>query len=242
MMDMHQLEAFGVYRAERVPSGIRLDELLKKETCLLFLDQYRKDITAPNLAVAASLFMKQYARKVVASTLYSLGVYNCTLSLPIQACTFSKERKLCVQEGMCQWQEWVQSEREAWRETVLRDLFSSHVTPMIDALHHTTGLSSAILWENVAIRVNSVYRKTLASEENEERRKQLASDFYFLKQADGTLFRLKRNPMKSYLKLANDGSDPYRRTCCLYHRLKEDKEGIGYCGNCPIRKSVSYKK
>ncbi|MBB6451080.1 ferric iron reductase protein FhuF [Geomicrobium halophilum] len=236
-MNIEQLESFGVKRKNQHTSGIPIVDLLTEEVCHSFLQQYMEDIKAPNKKVAASLFMKQYARFTVASTLYSMGAYNCALSLPMQACMFSSERKLCVQEEACPFKQWEQWDREAWRENLLRELFSYHITPMVSVFKDTTRVSSNILWENVAVRVNSVYRKALANEPSPEKQWQLTSDFYYLKQADGSLFQWERNPIRSYLKIDPDSTNThYRQTCCLYHRLEEDPEGIGYCNNCPIGK------
>ncbi|WP_160112573.1 IucA/IucC family C-terminal-domain containing protein [Salicibibacter kimchii] len=234
-MSIEQIESFGVKRVDEHTSGFLVADLLDEETCHSFLRQHMEDIKAPNKKVAASLFMKQYTRFVVASTLYSIGTYNCALSLPVQACMFSRERKLCVQERACPFQKWEHWEREGRREQLLRELFSYHITPMISVLNNTTRVSANILWENVAVRVNSLYRKALANEPSQERQWQLTNDFYYLKHADGDLFKWEGNPIRAYLKNVPDSTSMhYRQTCCLYHRLEEDPEGIGYCNNCPI--------
>ncbi|QDI92531.1 ferric iron reductase [Salicibibacter halophilus] len=239
-LNIEQLESFGVKRKDQHTLGVPIIELLNEEVCHSFLLRYMEDIKAPNKKVAASLFMKQYARSVVASTLHSIGSYNCALSLPTHACMFSNERKLCVQEGSCRFQAWEQGEREAWRESLLRELFSYHITPLIGVLRNTSRVSVHILWENVAVRVNSVYRKALAAETCQERKKQLSSDFYYLQDAEGDLFQWDQNPISPYLKSPPDSSAThYRQTCCLYHRLKEDPEGIQFCNNCPIGKKVT---
>jgi ferric iron reductase protein FhuF len=46
--------------------------------------------------------------------------------------------------------------REQWRENVLHDLFSSHIMPVLEILKKTTRIPSSILWENIAIRINSI--------------------------------------------------------------------------------------
>lgn len=53
----------------------------------------------------------------------------------------------------------------------------------------------------------------------------------------GNLFDLQENPLKQYLKIGDELKiSPYRKTCCMYHRLEEDVEEIGYCHNCLLRK------
>lgn len=93
-----------------------------------------------------------------------------------------------------------------------------------------------ILWENIAIRINSIYRKILAKELDPVKIERLNSDFIFLKTARGDLFNLEENPIKHYLKIGEELKlNPFRKTCCMYYKLEEDVEGIGYCGNCPVK-------
>jgi ferric iron reductase protein FhuF len=162
--------------------------------------------------------------------------FNCVLNLPVKACALTKERKLCIQAGMCKWQEVKRMKREQWRENVLRDLFSSHITPVLNILKKTSHVPSSILWENVAVRINSIYRKILAKELDPVKIERLNSDFNFLKNVSGNLFNLKENPIKHYLKIGEElRLNPCRKTCCMYYKLEEDVEGIGYCSNCPIK-------
>jgi ferric iron reductase protein FhuF len=88
--------------------------------------------------------------------------FNAALNLPVKACALNKERKLCIEAGKCSWQEPKNVEREQWSENVLCAVFSENITPVLDILQKTSGIPSSILWENVAVRINSVYRKTLA--------------------------------------------------------------------------------
>ncbi|MFK2827169.1 IucA/IucC family C-terminal-domain containing protein [Bacillus sp. B190/17] len=235
-MILNELKAFGIYLEHDSVMEIELTDLLNEETCLSFLQTQMTEIKAPNLSVTASMFSKRYAYLVVSSTLYCMLEFNCVLNFPVNACTLSKERKLYIQEDICKWQEVKSMTREHWCENVLRHLFSSHITPILDMLKTTTRVSSAILWENVAVRINSIYKKTLAKELNPDKIERLNSDFNFLKNASGELFNLKENPIKPYLKIGEELKvTPYRRTCCMYHKLMKDPEGIGYCGNCPIK-------
>ncbi|WP_191991905.1 IucA/IucC family C-terminal-domain containing protein [Bacillus aerolatus] len=235
---MNELKNFDIHVQHERPKEIAITDLLNEEKCLSFLKKQMIEIKAPNLSVAASMFSKRYAYLVVSSTLYSMAAFNCALHLPVKACALSKERKLCIQADMCKWQEVKSMEREQWRENVLRSLFSSHITPVLNILNKTSRIPASILWENVAIRINSIYRKTLAKELDPLKIERLNSDFHFLKNASGDLFHLKENPIQHYLKIGEELTlNPYRKTCCLYYKLEEDVEGIGHCGNCPMKRS-----
>jgi ferric iron reductase protein FhuF len=233
---MNELRAFDIHLEHEKPEEIAITDLLNEEKCLAFLQNQMIEIKAPNLSVAASMLSKRYAYLVVSSTLFSMVEFNCALNLPLKACALSKERKLCIQLGLCKLQEVKSMEREQWREKVLRDLFSDHITPVLKILQKTSRVPSSILWENVAIRINSIYRKTLAKELGPLKVERLNSDFNFLKSASGDLFNLKENPIKHYLKIGEELSlNPCRKTCCMYYKLEEDVEGIGYCSICPIK-------
>lgn len=233
---LNKLKAFDIYLEHESPKDIAIVDLLNEEKCLLFLQRKMLEIKAPNIIVAASMLSKRYAYLVVSSTLYSMVEFNCALNLSVKACSLGKDRKLCIQEGMCKWQEVEGMKREHWRERVLRNLFSSHITPVLEVLKKTSRINSSILWENVAIRINSTYRKLLAKELDSVTVYRLYDDFNFLRSASGDLFNLEKNPIKHYLKIGEELKvNPSRKTCCMYYKLDEDVEGIGYCSNCPVK-------
>lgn len=230
-----ELKAFDIHINCELTKGIRIVDLLDKRNCISFLEELMIEINAPNLSVTASMLAKRYAFLVVSSSLFTMAEYNSALSLPVDACTLSTNRHLYIQSNKCKWQEVKTKEREQWREVVLRDLFSSHITPFIETLNKSNRIPLSILWENTAVRINSVYRKALARDLPPIKTERINSDFNFLKNAPGELFDLKENPISSYLKIGEElKNNPYRKTCCLYYKLKEDAEGINHCSNCLI--------
>lgn len=236
---MNKLKAFNIHLEHEKIKEIEMSDLLNEEKCRVFLQKLMLEIKAPNLSVAASMFSKRYAYLIVASTLFSMVEHNRVLKIPVNACGLSKERELCIQLECCSLEETTNLKREQWREDVLRFLFSEHITPVINILQKTSRLSPLVLWENIAIRINSIYRKMLSTDLDFDKIEHLNSDFQFLKNAQGDLFNLKENPIKQYLKIGLElKQNPYRRTCCMYYLLEEDAEGIGYCGVCPIKKKL----
>lgn len=233
-MVMKELKTFDILLEHDGPREISITDLLNEEKCLSYLQKQMIEIKSPNLSVAASMLSKRYAYLVVSPTLYSMVEFDGVLQLPIKACALTKDRKLCIQSDMCKWQAVKEMEREQWRENVLRDLFSLHITPVFNILKRTSRVPSSILWENAAVRINSIYRKILAKGLDPVKGERLYNDFHFLKNASGSLFNLIENPIKPYLKMGEElRINPYRKTCCMYYQLKEDVEGIGYCSNCP---------
>ncbi|MBM7583513.1 ferric iron reductase protein FhuF [Bacillus pakistanensis] len=236
-MVMKELKNFDISIEDAGTEKVMVSELLMGEKCLTFLQNQMNEINAPNLAVTASMVSKRYAFLVVSSTLYCIVKFNCAPGLSIYTCALSNERKLSIQSMTCKWWEMDHMDREQWREKALHDLFSLHITPFLNILNQSSRVSLSILWENVAIRINSIYRKTLEKELDPVKIERLKSDFHFLKNANGALFNLKENPIKKFLKIGEElKSNPYRKTCCMYYRLEKGVEGIGYCSNCPVKR------
>jgi len=232
------LKPFDIYPDDGQSSEVvMITNLMNEETSEKYLQEHMRRIKAPDLKVAASLFVKRYAYLVVASALYSMVEFNSVLYIPVSACGMDLEQKLCIQPNACEWHDAKGYERDQWRESVLRDLFTSQITPMVLILNRVTGISLSILWENVAIRINSIYRKMSTNVQDEVKLERINSDFYYLQHANGDLFQLKNNPLTSYLKIGVElKENPFRKTCCLYYKVEEDAEGSGYCDNCPYRR------
>ncbi|MGN7286084.1 hypothetical protein ACTHP3_14265 [Shouchella rhizosphaerae] len=224
--------AFGIQLQEEEPSGECMLALLDKETCVLFLQQYQEAIAAPNVRVAASLFMKQYARFTAVPLLYSMARYNTAMTVPIEACYFTNERKLAIDKHACKWTFCRSEQRAVWREQTIRQLFGELITPLILFLHEATNVRTDILWENVAVRIRSLYRKAIYIEK--EGGIEWQDDIHFLGQAEGQVFHWPHNPLKELLSLGVDHSNRHvRKTCCMNYRLKKETKST-YCNVCPL--------
>lgn len=231
-----ELKTFDIHTERPFSERVALSDLFDKEMCIAFLREQMVEIKAPNISVTASMLIKRYAHVVVSSTLYSMVTSNRALHLPLEACTLSKDRKLYIVIEKCGWQEGNNKPRDDWRKSVLTALFSTHMTPILQLMKKFSRIPSSILWENVAIRVNSVYRKTMAKDLTLIQVEHVKSDFHFLKHAPGEVFGLRENPISQYLKIGDELKlYPTRKTCCLYCKLEDDVEAIGYCSICPLK-------
>lgn len=228
---MEQLTSFGISAWTEVSQGTPAVHLLDEDLCRSFIQQYMLDINAPNQRIAASLFMKQYARLTIAAVLYHISEYNTSMTLPIRSCLYGKDRKLHIHPETCDWKEWDNCSRMTWFYDMITPLFAEHLTPMISMLQQTTSLSPKILWENVAVRINSFYRQLLI--EKQENSNHVHEDFLFLKEASGELFQLNENPLTPFLHL--DTETHIRHTCCTYYLMGKHE----YCGVCPLQKTSS---
>ena len=77
-------------------------------------------------------------------------------------------------------------------EKVVRELFTECVTPLLDVLNRTTKLSYRILWENVAVRINSLYRSMMREAEEPAVKQRVREDYLYLKQAAGDVLELSK--------------------------------------------------
>lgn len=214
---------------------------LDDKRCAAILSDLAPVIGAPDTAITASLLVKRLAFLATGNVLYAMTVFNqglrlspdnthleyahdnglWTSSLPVDGVAFVA---------------YPSQGREAWRETIVRSLFAGFFAPLCQTLSRVSGLPVAILWENIAVRVYSLYegRMDELDPQTESRRQ---SDFIWLtEQASPALFGLESNPLKRFRrppKKLPDGKGfrRFRRTCCYYYKASKPVE---YCLNCPL--------
>jgi len=235
-------------RTFRLRSGLQADprsllarQWLDEERCATLLRDLAPIIGAPDAAITASLLIKRLAFLTTGNVLYAMTVFNqglwlrldnthleyahdsglWTSALPVDDIQFVG----CPPTG-----------REAWRAEIVESLFAGFFAPLCQTLSRVSGLPMAILWENIAVRVYSLYEGRMdgLDARAESRR---SRDFAWLtEQASPALFGLDNNPLKRFRrplkKQADDqGFRRFRRTCCFYYKASTPVE---YCLNCPL--------
>ena len=214
---------------------------LEDKRCAALLGDLAPVIGAPDAAITASLLVKRLAFLATGNVLYAMTVFNqglrlsldnthleyahdkglWTSALPVEAIAFTA----CPPDG-----------RDAWRAEIVGSLFAGFFAPLCQTLSRVSGLPVAILWENIAVRVYSLYEGRMddLDPQAENRRR---SDFAWLtEQASPALFGLESNPLTRFrrpLKKLPDGQGfrRFRRTCCFYYKASKPVE---YCLNCPL--------
>ncbi|SMO32227.1 IucA/IucC family C-terminal-domain containing protein [Melghirimyces algeriensis] len=225
---IHHWSPFHVYPLSEDSSVTSVLSLMNPRLCNHFLHEQMLSIQAPNKKVTASLIMKRYAQLYVIPQLHSLIAREPMMRMPMEACHIGFNRKLYVDLTQCEWF----AEEPEWN-TVFSWVFANHITPMIEAFYQTTNVSRRILWENVAVRINSYYRKSLQKENCAEK------IFSFLREADGRLFGLNENPLKPFLHQATPACETVtRKTCCYFYRLEKNREELEHCQICPLKNKM----
>ncbi|WP_102523749.1 IucA/IucC family C-terminal-domain containing protein [Vibrio tapetis] len=230
------------YRSESVhPLHISSRLLLDKKECLSILNAIMPELGAPDLKVTASLVIKRMAFLVLAPTLYAMSVYNKGLNLTIDNSVFEYPLNERIwQNGMPIFDTQVSlalDERAPWREGVLRQAFSEHLTPLVNVFNEVTGVSKRVLWENVAVRIFSVYERRILPNVANELKAVVEDDLRFIVNAQTHgIFSVEENPVTRFYgkrKPLAEPADPVRmrRTCCYYYKATSPEV---YCSNCPL--------
>lgn len=203
-------------------------ELLDETYLRFFMKKLANEIGAPSEKAAASIFIKRYAFIAVIS-LYSMTVWNKKFNLTLdhiymEAAETGKDWLPNFSMKDFTVQAFETGNREEWREDVLTDLFANNIGPLIRKMEKTFGISSLILWENIAVYLFWLYETELVDREKDD------YQFLFLK-AKGNLFGCANgNPLQMYVTVKDkDSGIRMRKTCCFSYQLPAGKR----CRTCP---------
>ncbi|WP_390217494.1 hypothetical protein [Halobacillus seohaensis] len=103
----------------------------------------------------------------------------------------------------------------------------------MNVFHNVTNLPLIILWENIAVRINSFFRKAMDRHpDHQQKIVHLAEE---MNQLDGSYFNSVKHPMSTYLTAPKSlGEHKTRCTCCYFHKLEKKKEKLTHCLVCPL--------
>ncbi|AQQ55430.1 hypothetical protein [Planococcus lenghuensis] len=206
---------------------IAASSLLNESSCRAFLQHQQQRIHAPNLKVTASMMMKKYAQVLPPQVLDPLIFEKRGKAIPISAVHLSEDLKFVTDESLIFETE---SVSDSWNS-----LFADHLTLVLMAFNSTTNLHLPILWENVAVRLNSYLRKMIERyPEHNERIIEVAEE---LQSLSGDCFKWNTHPMRPYLTPSAILTEQHKRqTCCYFHKLDKEKE-MTHCLVCPLKSS-----
>lgn len=161
-----------------------------------------------------------------------LSVYNARVNLPLSQTTFiwpetADSAAILLPQADPQPLPARPDERCAARDQWLDRTIEDHLRPLLEAVSFRSGLSKAVLWENVFIYLHHGYGEWKRAAASEEESARLASDYEALA-AEGRPFRI---PGGSFEDPLHPGEQlRIRRTCCLKHTLPADGKP---CYTCP---------
>ncbi|KZN13134.1 ferric iron reductase [Marinomonas sp. TW1] len=240
------LAAFGLKCFQQDEAlAIASSSLLNDDLCLDTLQKIMPELGAPNLKVTASLVIKRIAFLTLAPVLYAMSGFNKGLdgSLENSVFEYSLENRIWQSKmplkdtSVSIWNGSDKEGRDVWRDEILHKVFAGHLTLLVEHFYRLTKVSRRILWENVAVRVFSIYEQRILPNIPDAQMIQAQADFAYLLDRNSTeVFGLSENPLTVFYrkKQQTDVSDKpirVRRTCCYYYLATDPAV---YCGACPL--------
>lgn len=221
-------------------AGYQIDaaDLLDKEKGKAFLREVGAHLQSPSLIVTASIFFKRFLA-LISGALFSMTHHSCALNVSLHNIRlvadddwkmpgfFLSTAEIPIVSG---------TDREAWREQVVRHIFRDTVKPLIHALASHTRINPNILWAHAAYIVHYYYQLWLSEAKTAAEREQIEADFrYMVEQAEPAIFGLRdKNPLNTSFSIVPHPTDEHheiriRKQCCLAYRLPGGK----CCYTCP---------
>ncbi|KIL37851.1 hypothetical protein SD70_30240 [Gordoniibacillus kamchatkensis] len=211
------------WQMDRLLAPLEMDELLRI---------WKRELGADRTSVAASLFVKTYARMLTAAwRLLSVG--NSIVDMDLANVRLVKPENgppaLLLRGAPAQPLPAGPDARADARDRWLADIANGHVRLLLESVSFRSGLPMPVAWENVFIYLHHGYTEWARQAETPEERARIEGDYARLT-ARGSPFHL-----------ASGGSfdDPLhpgrelriRRTCCLKYQLPGDGKP---CYSCPM--------
>ncbi|KFF50652.1 hypothetical protein GY26_00600 [Gammaproteobacteria bacterium MFB021] len=215
--------------------------------CAELLDRLGPTLGSPDRRTTASLLSKRLGFLLTGAPLYLLSVCDRGLDLAPGNCLIDIRHdgqawRSTLPLRSLRLQRWSPAARESARHALLNELFTGLITPLWQTLREVGGVPPRMLWENLAVRVYSLYERRLVELEgglvDAAARRRCAADYRFLLEAEPELFGIDFNPLARFHHAKTRRTDGvevrYRRSCCLYYRAACP---VAYCQSCPLSRS-----
>ncbi|WP_342594170.1 IucA/IucC family C-terminal-domain containing protein [Salinicola lusitanus] len=229
--------------AERADTrSMNVADFLDARRCRELLDHLGPTIGSPERRTTASLLSKRLGFLLTGAPLYALSICDRGLDLSAANCVIEYAHDQGVwTSSLPLWtlesEALAASRRHSARREILHTLFAQTIAPLWRTLREAGGVPERILWENLAVRIYSLYERRLSDVGNARARERREADYDFLLTAEPSLFGLDFNPLARFFHAhtaMSDGDEVrFRRTCCLYFKATCPRE---YCRACPLIK------
>jgi len=221
--------------------------LLDKAGCAAYLDALTEKLGSPSRMATASMFAKRYAFLSVVPALYAMTVFNKGIRFRLEHMLLdsaSEPGKSWISRARLtdyEVSEPAEGSRDAWREETVKALFGGSIRTLWRVLSEVAHVPMAILWENTAVRVYSLYEKKIGAGDIPEEHGRIRDDYdYLIRKAAPALFGETYNPLARFYGQdvhAVGASAPaaarVRTTCCFYYQVAANGE---FCVACPKAK------
>ncbi|QSD34261.1 (2Fe-2S)-binding protein [Pectobacterium brasiliense] len=226
--------------------------VLDPDYCRWLLETLTPPLLSPSIKITASLLAKRIGFLTTAASLYAMSVYNKGLNMTLDNSVLEFGHARLWTSTMPLYDLTVSQpelgQRDAWRDSLFDTLFAQHLSPILHTLSTVSGAPLRILWENVAVRVFSLYEQRIEWDDPAAEcspgmtlAQQVQQDFDALLAAPGERFGCDDNPLKPFFRAktrvpvagrsVSFRDVRFRRTCCFYYKASQPQE---YCQNCPL--------
>ncbi|KML66505.1 IucA/IucC family C-terminal-domain containing protein [Pectobacterium peruviense] len=226
--------------------------VLDPDYCRWLLETLTPPLLSPSIKITASLLAKRIGFLTTAASLYAMSVYNKGLNMALDNSVLEFGHSRLWTSTMPLYDLTVSQPetglREAWRDSLFDMLFAQHLSPILQTLSSVSGVPLRILWENVTVRVFSLYEQRIewddpaaVCSQGMTLAQQVQQDFDALLAAPGERFGCDDNPLRPFFRAktrvpaagraVNFREVRFRRTCCFYYKASQPQE---YCNNCPL--------
>ncbi|MCA6942524.1 (2Fe-2S)-binding protein [Pectobacterium polaris] len=214
--------------------------VLDPDYCRWLLETLTPLLLSPSIKITASLLAKRIGFLTTAASLYAMSVYNKGLNMTLDNSVLEFGHARLWTSTMPLYDLTMSlpevGQRDAWRDS------------LFDTLSAVSGAPLRILWENVAVRVFSLYEQRIEWDDpaavcspGMTLAQQVQQDFDALLAAPGERFGCDDNPLKPFFRAktrvpvvgrsVSFRDVRFRRTCCFYYKASQPQE---YCQNCPL--------
>jgi ferric iron reductase protein FhuF len=219
-------------RPDQAPPGVTLfhgTDLLDRDRLRSLIDLSATYLQAKHPAVAASLFVKSYARTYAGAwKTISMGHALPCVSLDQLMISLNEEKTVSL-HYLGDEMSVIPTNGPERAKLIARwkhELVHNNLLPLFDRLTELTGLPQAVAWENCLIYWHHFYKQWMKEAVLPEERTRLEQDYAILTAA-GTPLHIPANEI-------HHPTDPneqirIRRTCCLKYLLPSGT----HCYTCP---------
>jgi ferric iron reductase protein FhuF len=208
----------------------RMDRLLSPLEMDRLLEAFGRAKQTPHAAIAGSLFVKMYARMLTGAWKL-LSVHNVRVNLTLSEVVLvwpetDTDASIRLPDTAGEPLPEQPGERNAVRDRWLQETIERHLRPLIETVSFRSGLSKAVLWENVFIYLHHGYEEWRQEAESDAERSRILADYAALTEQGGP-FHI---PSGSFEHPLHPGKQlRIRRTCCLKYALPDGTP----CYSCP---------
>lgn len=214
------------------------DQLLDGDTMSEVLRMSREGLRTHGLDLAASFVANAFFGWAAAKQLL-LAQHNVSVDLALTNYEFQAEQHpaylySAFRWNTVRWKTMPDSRPKEWIADELAAFYQETMNPILEAASTAAGVKPQLLWNQYGSRMRVVYDHIMETQDSDEVKNRLKSDYELLCSLDPDVFHLRKNPFLFQPQYVDNPRKPgdqlmIRSSCCLYYRRENGQK----CYNCP---------